>query len=81
MDLYTNSNPQNTIKGLGFKDKEKALASIEKIKNLDKIRQKQIVLTMYYRAKHHPNRTINMEDAMKIFKKANVLMNLGLDLY
>ena len=29
----------------------------------------QIILTMYYRAYHHPHRTKDMEKAMKIFKK------------
>jgi hypothetical protein len=35
---------------------------------------------MYYRAKHHPNRTREMEDAMKVFKKANKDMKLGINL-
>jgi len=29
----------------------------------------QIILTMYYRAHHHPYKTKDMEKAMKIFKK------------
>ena len=28
----------------------------------------QIVLTMYYRAEHHPYKTIDMKKAQKIFK-------------
>ena len=32
-DLYTDENPQGTIKGLGFKDVKTAKASVNKIKN------------------------------------------------
>ena len=28
-----------------------------------------IILTMYYRAEHHPNKTTDMKEAQKIFKK------------
>ena len=35
-DLYTDENPRGTIKGLGFKDKRTALASISKIKESDR---------------------------------------------
>jgi hypothetical protein len=78
MDLYSNRNPKKTLKGLGFKDKKTAEETLKKIANLDETYQKQIILTMYYRAKHHPNRTKNMEDAMKVFIKAN--KKFGLDL-
>ncbi len=68
--LYNQSrNPKKSTKGTGFKDEEKALETIKIIKKLEKVKQMQIVLTMYYRAQHHPHRTKDMEEAQKIFKK------------
>ena len=69
MDLYTDKNPQTTTHGLGFKDAEKARRTLRKIKERDIVYQKQVVVTMYYRAKHHPHRTKDMEEAMKVFKR------------
>jgi len=69
MSLYADKHPETSTKGTGFRDKQKALDTIKIIKDKNKIKQMQIVLTMFYRAKHHPHRTKNMEDAMKIFKK------------
>ena len=68
-DLYTDNNPKKTVKGLGFKNKKKALYTLNKIKDMDIVYQKRVVITMFYRAKHHPNRNKNMEAAMKVFKK------------
>lgn len=68
--LYSpNKNPKKSIKNTGFKDKEKALETLSNIKKLDKNHQMQIVLTMYYRAEYHPNKTKNMVQAQTIFKK------------
>lgn len=68
--LYSaNKNPNKSVQGTGFKNKEKALNTLKIIKHLDKIKQMQIVLTMYYRAKHHPHKTDDMKKAQKIFKK------------
>ncbi len=67
--LYNkNKNPKKSITGTGFKDEEKALETIKIIKKLDKVKQMQIVLTMYYRAEHHPHKTSDMKKAQKIFK-------------
>ncbi len=68
--LYNpNKNPKKSVKNTGFKDKAKALETIEIVKKLDKIHQMQIILTMYYRAEHHPYKTKDMEQSQKIFKK------------
>ena len=68
--LYSkNKNPSKSVKNTGFKDEEKALNTLDIIKNLDKIKQMQIVLTMYYRAEHHPYKTNDMIKAQNIFKK------------
>jgi hypothetical protein len=68
--LYNpNKNPKKSIKNTGFKDKAKALETLKIIKKLDKTYQKQIVLTMYYRAEYHPHKTESMKEAQKIFKQ------------
>lgn len=69
LDLYSDNNPETTIKGLGFKNKDKAIYTINKIKKFDLTYQKNVVVTMYFRAKHHPNKTKDMKEAMKIFEK------------
>ena len=68
LSLYEDYNPKTTIKNLGFKNKEKAIYTINKIKNKDMKYQKNVVITMYNRAKHHPYRNKDMEEAMKVFK-------------
>lgn len=81
--LYTDDHPATTIKGMGFANKEKAKETIAILENLeaytspnrwssqkDKLNYiKQVLVTMYYRAKHHPKRTPKMEDAMSIFRE------------
>jgi hypothetical protein len=68
--LYNpNKNPKKSVKNTGFKNKEKALETIKIVKKLDKIKQMQIILTMYYRAEHHPHKTKDMMEAQKVFKK------------
>ena len=39
------------------------------MEKIDKKRMMQTVVTLYYRAKHHPYKTKDMESAMKIFSK------------
>lgn len=67
--LYKDDHPKTSTKGTGFKDKKKALETLKIIKECDMIYQKQVVNTMYNRAKYHPNQTKSMKDAMKVFKK------------
>ena len=78
-DLYNDNNPETTVKGLGFKNEQKAKDTLKKIKNKSLKYQKQVVITMYYRAKHHPHRNKEMEKAMKVFekwmKKNNIKIN------
>jgi len=68
MELYTDANPDDTIK-VGFKNKQVALESIEKIKKKSKSYQVKVIITLYYRAKFHPHQTETMKDAMKVFRK------------
>lgn len=69
MSLYLDKHPKTSTKGVGFANEEKAKQTIFIVKDFNKIKQMQIILTMYYRAHHHPHRTKDMEKAMKIFKK------------
>lgn len=69
LSLYEDYNPKTTLKGLGFKDEKTALHTIEVIKDKPVKYQKSVVITMYNRAKYHPNQTENMRKAMKIFDK------------
>jgi hypothetical protein len=86
MDLYSDNNPSTTIKGFGFKDEKTAKETINKLKEgykkglFNKTYIKQIIITMYYRAKHHPYRTKNMEKAMKIFDDFNKKLKLNIKL-
>ena len=65
--LYNDDHPETSTKGTGFKDKQKALDTLKIIKNRDLTYQKQIVNTMYNRAKYHPHQTKEMRDAMKVY--------------
>jgi len=67
--LYEDKHPQTSTKGTGFKDKQKALDTLEIIKHRNMTYQKQVVTTMYNRAKYHPYQTKSMREAMKVFNK------------
>ena len=67
--LYSDNHPKTSTKGTGFKDKQKALDTLNIIKDRNITYQKQVVITMYNRAKYHPYQTKNMKEAMKVFKK------------
>jgi len=67
--LYEDKHPKTSLKGTGYANKEKALKTLELIKDFDLTYQKQVVLTMYNRAKFHKYQTKNMLDAMKVYKK------------
>jgi hypothetical protein len=69
LSLYEDYNKETTIKNLGFKDVEKAKYTINRIKNKDITYQKNVINTMYNRAKYHPYRTKDMDKAMVVFKK------------
>ena len=65
--LYEDKHPNTSTKGTGFKNKQKALDTLDIIKNRDLVYQKQVVITMYNRAKYHPYQTQDMKEAMKVF--------------
>ena len=67
LSLFSDYNPKSTTKGLGFKDKEKALYTIRAVEKRDLKYQVNVISTMLGRAKKHPNRTKDMDKAIKIF--------------
>jgi len=67
--LYSDDHPETTLKGTGFKDAETAHRTIELVmKHKPRNRQIWTINAMYHRAKHHPNQTASMREAMKIFQ-------------
>tara|TARA_B100000900_G_scaffold296334_1_gene254897 strand:- start:44 stop:595 length:552 start_codon:yes stop_codon:yes gene_type:complete len=69
LSLYSDYKPETTLKGLGFKNKEKAIYTLDAIKGRDTKYQVNVVSTMLGRAKKHPNRTADMEDAIIVFRQ------------
>jgi hypothetical protein len=65
--LYSSGSKKSQIK-TGYSDSSKAKMTLRNIKNKDLTYQKQIVNTMYNRAKFHKYQTQGMREAMKIFK-------------
>ena len=66
--LYEDKHPETSMKGLGYKDAETAKKTLKLINKKSIIYQKQVVNTMYNRAKYHKYRTKDMLEAMKVFK-------------
>ena len=69
LSLYSDYKPDTTLKGLGFKNKHKAIHTLDAIKGRDTKYQVNVVSTMLGRAKKHPNKTSDMEDAIMVFQK------------
>ena len=69
LSLFSDYNPKTTIKGLGFKNEEKAKYTIDRIKNEPLKYQVNVISTMIGRAKNHPHQTDDMLKAIKIFEK------------
>ena len=67
LSLFSDYNPKTTTHGLGFKNKEKALYTVDTIKNRPIKYQVNVVSTMLGRAKNHPNKTKDMGVAIKVF--------------
>lgn len=68
LSLYADYNPKTTTQGIGYGSKEKALKTLNIIKNRNNAYKKRVVTTMYYRAKHHKYQTDGMKNAEKIYK-------------
>ena len=66
--LYSDDHPETTLKGTGFKDEATARLTIELVKQKPRNRQVWTINAMYHRAKHHPNQTASMREAMTVYK-------------
>ena len=66
--LYSDDHPNTTTKGIGFKNKEVAQSSIAILSKLPTKKQTQIGNVMIQRAKYHPHKTKDMEQAIKIYQ-------------
>lgn len=66
--LYSSGKNKPKIK-TGYKDEETAKNTLKNLKGFDITYKKQVINTMYNRAKYHKNQSINMRKAMKVFKK------------
>ena len=64
-----NKNPKKSVQGTGFGSAEKARDSIKICERdcRDLTHQKQVIVTMFNRAKFHPHRSAGMVEAMKVF--------------
>ena len=73
--LFSNDNPQTTVKGYGFQNKKIADETIKDLENRDVDYQFQVVNTMYHRAlvvlkkTNNDIKRKNITDAMEIYKK------------
>lgn len=70
LSLYSNYNNNiETHSKFGYKDRQTALDTLRELNNYDYYYQWHIILSMYNRAKYHPHRTPEMEDAMYVYKQ------------
>jgi len=67
--LYNDLHSNKSLKNTGFKDREKAINTINLVSKRSLRYQFDVINTMYNRAKYHPHKTKQMEEAMKIFYK------------
>jgi hypothetical protein len=74
LDLYSPNRIGKPRTSTGFATAQKAKQTLKNISKYNKTYQKQVVITMYNRAKYHPHQTGSMKKAMKIYSnwmKAN----------
>ena len=63
-----NDNPKGPSKiKSGYGSAERARKTIKRLRSKPKAYQRQVAVTMYYRAKHHKYQTDGMRNAMKIY--------------
>ena len=69
-NLYSPNKPGKLPRTkTGFKNSKTARKTLKNIHKMDKTYQKQVVITMYNRAKYHPHQTKTMLEAMKIYSQ------------
>ena len=63
-----NDNPKGPSKVKAqYGTKERAQQTLKRLRGKPKAYQRQVAVTMYYRAKHHKYQTKGMKDAMKVY--------------
>jgi len=67
--LYNDLHPEKSLKNTGYKNHITAANTINMISKRSLKYQFDVINTMFNRAKYHPNKTKEMEDAMKIFNQ------------
>lgn len=68
-ELYNDLHPKKSLKNTGFKNVNTANNTIKLVSSRSLKYQFDVINTMYNRAKYHPNRSKDMENAMKVFSK------------
>lgn len=69
-DLYSPNKPGSKPRTkTGFANAATARKTLHNIQPFNLAYQKQVVVTMYNRAKYHPHRTQNMLDAMRVYSQ------------
>ena len=68
LNLYSSGKNRPKV-ATGFANSVIAKQTLSNIAHLDVTYQKQVVITMYNRAKYHPYQTPDMQKAMSIFAK------------
>ncbi len=65
-----NDNPKGKSKiKSGYGTAERARQTLKRLRSKPKAYQRQVAVTMFYRAKHHKYQTKGMKEAMKIYGK------------
>ncbi len=63
-----NDNPKGPSKVKAqYGTKERAQQTLKRLRGKPKAYQRQVAVTMYYRAKHHKYQTKGMKEAMKVY--------------
>jgi hypothetical protein len=66
----TGGNGKNPLsKKIGYKSRQKAIETIWNIRKRPFHVQRNIINTLYQRARYHPNQTTDMKKAMVLFKR------------
>ena len=79
MNLYTDDNPETTIKGLGFKNKNKALETIKTVEKYFDIMIKNQVIPSFTPHNVRPKQYINnKKEAEEYYKKQKMYRILGM---
>lgn len=79
-NLYSPNKPGKLPRTkTGFKNSTTARKTLKNIQKMNKNYQKQVVITMYNRAKYHPHQNAKMKEAMQIYyrwmKQNGIIIN------